>query len=89
MRKQFWLKILKERGHREVQGADGTLLLKRVFGNAISLKKTVSRTHSGPKFGRRLGCVSYVGAREKVFQNGVLVCVLLRNNFRNGVPSQK
>jgi hypothetical protein len=42
-------------------------------------------THSDPKFGRRGGGVSYIDAKKR-FRIAVPVCVLLRKNFRNGVP---
>jgi hypothetical protein len=41
--------------------------------SAIFLKKTGSRMHSNPKFGRRRGGVTYINNREKGnFQNSVL-----------------
>jgi hypothetical protein len=63
--------------------------MKHFIINAIFLKKIGSGTHSDPKFGRRGGGVSYIDDRKKRFRNAVPVCVLLRKNFRNGVPSQK
>jgi hypothetical protein len=43
--------------------------------------------HSDPKFGWGGGGVSYIDAREKMFRNTVLACILLRKNFWNGVPA--
>jgi hypothetical protein len=47
-----------------------------------------SGTRSDPKFGRRGRDVSYIESREKRFRNAVPACVLLRKNYRYGVPAR-
>jgi hypothetical protein len=56
-----------------------------VSASAVFLKKIGSGKHSDPKFGWRAGGVCCIDAKKKRFQNTILACVLLRNNFWNGV----
>jgi hypothetical protein len=55
----------------------------------LFLKRQSSGTRNDTEIGRREGCVLATSTPGKRFWNVVRVCVLLRKNFRNGVPLQK
>jgi hypothetical protein len=68
---------------------DITPLVRLALYRTVFLKKLGSGKHIDPKFGRREGCVSYYRCQDKKVPERRSVFVLLRKNFRNGVPSQK
>jgi hypothetical protein len=68
---------------------DITPLVRLASYRTVFLKKLGSGKHIDPKFGRREGCVSYYWCQDKKVPERRSVFVLLRKNFRNGVPSQK
>jgi hypothetical protein len=54
--------------------------------SVIFLQERVPKRKERPKILSKMGGVIYTNSRNKRFRNTVQACVLMRKNFRNGVP---